>query len=113
LGGLVQDQLDNVVEKVPVLGDLPLLGHLFRYETRRMQKTNLMLFLRPHVVREEAGSRFLTSDRYDFMRKLEQQTQPAPHFALPAMEGPILEELHMGQKPRSSSPSAPAQTPDR
>lgn len=108
LGGLVQDQLDNTVEKVPILGDIPIIGHLFRYETRRSQKTNLMLFLRPHVVRDESAVRVLTTDRYDFMRKLEQRAQTAPHFALPAMEGAILQELHMGQNPRAAQPAAGA-----
>ena len=112
LGGLVKDQLDSIIEKIPVLGDIPLLGHLFRYETRRKQKTNLMLFLRPHVVRDESAIRVLTVDRYDYIRKVEQDTQTARHFALPAMDAPLLPELHMGQKPRAADPAtaAPAQT---
>jgi general secretion pathway protein D len=61
LAGLVQDQLDTVVEKVPGLGDLPVIGALFRYSTRHKQKTNLMLFLRPHVVRDEAALRVPSS----------------------------------------------------
>ncbi|MFN0040909.1 MAG: type II secretion system secretin GspD [Burkholderiales bacterium] len=103
LGGLVQDQFDNVVERVPVLGSIPIIGHLFRYETRRRQKTNLMLFLRPHVVRDDSGVRVLTSDRYDFIRKLEQDTQPEKHFMLPPMQGPVLPERDSG------GPTAPAQ----
>jgi general secretion pathway protein D len=105
LGGLVQDQLDNTVEKVPGLGDIPVLGHLFRYETRRRQKTNLMLFLRPHVVRDESSVRTLTVERYDYVRKLEQQTRTSPHFLLPTLEGPVLPEVHMGQKPGDEPPA--------
>jgi len=97
LGGLVQDQLGNGVEKVPVLGDIPLLGHLFRYETRRRQKTNLMLFLRPYVIDKADDVNGLTIDRYDMMRGLGQKTQTKPHFALPTLEGPVLPELHLGQ----------------
>jgi general secretion pathway protein D len=108
LGGLLQDQLDNTVEKVPVLGDIPLLGHLFRFETRRSQKTNLMLFLRPQVIRDEPASRSLAVDRYDYIRGLQQGAQPKPHFALPPMQGPVLDELHMGQKPQAGG--APAGT---
>lgn len=111
LGGLVQDQLNNTVEKVPILGNLPLLGHLFRYETRRNQKTNLMLFLRPHVVRDESASRVLTVDRYDYMRNLQQQTQTQRHFALPPMQGPVIPEFHMGQKPRAAQPQTGTQPP--
>ncbi len=105
LGGLVQDQLDNTVEKVPVLGDIPILGHLFRYETRRRQKTNLMLFLRPNVVRDESSTRVLTVDRYDYMRSLQQKTQTQPHFVLPDVGGPVLPELHLGQKPQAEKPA--------
>ncbi len=112
LGGLVQDQIATVVEKVPVLGDIPVLGHLFRYETRISKKTNLMLFLRPYVIRNADDSRSLTVQRYDMMRKLERETAPEPHFALPTFEGPVLPELHLGHQPEAApatpnQPSAP------
>ena len=110
LGGLVQDQIDNVIERVPILGSIPILGHLFRYETRRRQKTNLMLFLRPHVVRDDSGVRVLTSDRYDFIRKLEQDAQPDEHFMLPPLQGPVIPELGSGaRRKEADKPAAPAQ----
>jgi general secretion pathway protein D len=90
LGGLLQEQLDNSSEKVPILGDLPVLGYLFRYDTRKKQKTNLMLFLRPVAVRDENAARILTTDRYDYMRKLEDKAQSPEHFALPKLEGPTM-----------------------
>ena len=112
LGGLVQDEVTDGTEKVPILGDIPILGYLFRYDTRRRQKTNLMLFLRPYVIRDSEDSYSLTLDRYDMMRKLEQELQPEPHFALPSFEGPILPELHLGQEPPANAPSGSATTPD-
>ena len=112
LGGLVQEELTDGTEKVPILGDIPLLGYLFRYDTRRRQKTNLMLFLRPYVIRNAEDSYSLTLDRYDMMRELEQELQPEPHFALPSFEGPILPELHLGQEPPANVPSGSATTPD-
>lgn len=111
LGGLIQEQFDNVIERVPVLGSIPILGHLFRYETRRKQKTNLMLFLRPHVVRDDSGARVLTADRYDYMRGLQQTTRTEPHFALPDMAGPVLDELHMGHPRRGQLPDTGAPVP--
>ena len=93
LGGLVQDSVTCNVEKVPVLGDIPLLGHLFRFETRRQQKTNLMVFLRPFVVRDENAGRSLVIDRYDQMRMLEESTRQSPHSALPDMEPPVMPPL--------------------
>ena len=113
LGGLVQDQIGNSVEKVPFLGDLPLIGNLFRYETRSSKKTNLMLFLRPYVIRKTEDSFSLTVDRYDMMRTLEKETQTERRFALPALEGPVLPEINLGQgQPKDAksgqAPQAPA-----
>jgi general secretion pathway protein D len=102
LGGLVQDQIVTIVEKVPVLGDIPLLGYLFRYETRIKKKTNLMLFLRPYVIRGADDSYSLTVERYDMMRKLEEEVVQEPHFALPAYENPLLPEIHLGQPPEAN-----------
>lgn len=56
LGGLIEDNYGAGEEKVPVLGDIPLFGALFRYETRKRTKTNLMVFLRPQVLRDEAST---------------------------------------------------------
>ena len=93
LGGLVQDGTDTVVEKVPVLGDIPLLGLLFRYETRRQTKTNLMVFLRPIVVRDAAGYGAITSERYGQSQEAQRQTKPEPHPVLPDVEPPVLPDL--------------------
>jgi general secretion pathway protein D len=111
LGGLIQDQLDNGSEKVPLLGDIPGLGYLFRYDTRRRQKTNLMLFLRPVVVRDEDAARVLTTDRYDYMRKLQQNTQPPPHFALPQLEAPVMPGLPEWPPANGGGTPAPAAVP--
>ena len=78
LGGLLSDEFSDNQEKVPVLGDVPLIGNLFRSESRSRKKTNLMVFLRPVVVRDAAQSDVLSLDRYDLMRTLTEQAQPAP-----------------------------------
>jgi general secretion pathway protein D len=93
LGGLVQDGTDAGVEKVPVLGDIPLLGLLFRYETRRQTKTNLMVFLRPVVLRESGAHDAMTAERYRQMQDEQAKTKPAPHPVLPDIEPPTLPEL--------------------
>ena len=117
LGGLVQDSVTTTVEKVPVLGDIPLLGHLFRYESRKQEKTNLMVFLRPYVVRDEAAGRSLVIDRYDQMRMLEQGTKQGPHPILPQMEPPVLSPLGPQTGPAEDPgaavipPADPAATP--
>ncbi|MBN8474437.1 type II secretion system secretin GspD [Sulfuritalea sp.] len=64
LGGLIEDNYGAGEEKVPVLGDIPLFGALFRYETRKRTKTNLMVFLRPQVLRDEASTENVASQHY-------------------------------------------------
>jgi general secretion pathway protein D len=90
IGGLIQDGVRETVEKVPLLGDIPLLGALFTYSTRARSKTNLMVFLRPTVLRTVQGAESLTSERYDYIIG-EQNKAQLPHSApLPDMEAPRL-----------------------
>ncbi len=68
LGGLIEDTEGDGEEKVRGLGDIPVLGNLFKYRNRTRTKTNLMVFLRPVVVRSKEASNTLAMDRYDYMR---------------------------------------------
>ncbi|MCC7541372.1 MAG: type II secretion system secretin GspD [Deltaproteobacteria bacterium] len=63
IGGLVRDVLINSEDRVPVLGDLPLLGVLFRRTTRQMQKRNLLLFLTPYIIRDASDLRRIFEER--------------------------------------------------
>jgi general secretion pathway protein D len=76
LGGLLQDEYSGSQEKVPGLGDIPFLGALFRSEARSRKKTNLMVFLRPVVIRDASASDRLTNDRYEQMRATQTESQP-------------------------------------
>jgi len=67
LGGLVEDSYSGSQEKVPMLGDIPYAGALFRYDTRRRSKTNLVVFLRPVILREREDYAGLTRSRYDYV----------------------------------------------
>jgi general secretion pathway protein D len=78
LGGLLQDTFSNTKDRVPGLADIPFLGALFRSENRTRKKTNLMVFLRPVVIRDASGSDALSSSRYEQMRSLQQDSQPEP-----------------------------------
>lgn len=90
IGGLVQDSVSGGVEKVPGLGDLPGVGNLFRYDNRKRSKTNLMVFLRPYVVRDGGANSNLMVDRYEYMRSQQAQSQPPSHWLLPDMSAPQL-----------------------
>jgi general secretion pathway protein D len=93
LGGLIQDDVQDGVDKVPGLGDIPILGSLFKYEKRKHVKTNLMVFLRPVVLRSSAASESLTGDRYDYIRNVQGKSQVGSHLFLPDVAAPQLPEL--------------------
>lgn len=94
LGGLLEDSYSQAEDKVPVMGDIPLLGALFRSENRSRKKTNLMVFLRPVVVRDAATSDALMLDRYESIRALQQVVQPTPSAVMNSISGaPVLPAL--------------------
>ncbi len=76
LGGLIQDSVNGGVSKVPVLGSIPLVGGLFRYNNHSRTKTNLMVFLRPTILRDSQGAGALTSERYDYIRGEQLHAKP-------------------------------------
>jgi general secretion pathway protein D len=86
LGGLLQDDYNGSQEKVPGLGDLPIFGNLFKSEARKRTKTNLMVFLRPVVVRDGQATDRLSLDRYELMRSGLKEAQPVPSSMLPINE---------------------------
>jgi general secretion pathway protein D len=110
LGGLMQDQFQNNQDKVPGLGNIPGLGALFRNENRTRTKSNLMVFLRPVVMRDANASNTLTLDRYDLIRAEQQTSQPEPRRLLPINEAPVLPPLRTPGAP-PDAPLTPAPTP--
>ncbi len=68
LGGLMTDDEKETVQKVPLLGDIPLLGYLFRYKRVEKEKANLMVFLRPKILRDAAVTSAISGSKYQFMR---------------------------------------------
>ncbi len=68
LGGLMQDNYQVSNSKVPLLGDIPWLGQLFRSETKQRQKTNLMVFLRPVIINDRDTAQAISANRYDYIQ---------------------------------------------
>ncbi len=101
LGGLIEDKFTENKTKVPLLGDLPLVGGLFRSATRTKTRTNLMVFLRPVIMRDAEAASRMSLDRYDLIRAMQKDAQPAPSLVIPINESPIL-------PPRGSPSVAPA-----
>jgi general secretion pathway protein D len=87
LSGLIEDRANDGDSRVPLLGSIPLIGWLFRYETRQRTKTNTMIFLRPYVVRDEATSSGLALDRYDYMRSQLATAQKPDNLIFRGFEG--------------------------
>jgi len=89
---LLQDDFGNSQERVPGLGDVPLFGNLFRADSRSRKKTNLMVFLRPVVVRDGASTENLSLSRYEQMRSVQLEATPNSSTGLPAIGSPVLPE---------------------
>jgi general secretion pathway protein D len=106
LGGLLQDKYSGNDGKVPGLGDVPLFGNLFKTDSRSRSKTNLMVFLRPVVVRDSQTSDRLSMDRYELMRSGLQAAQPAPSSLAPINEAPLLPALPAGRPAAVAAPKA-------
>jgi general secretion pathway protein D len=90
LGGLMQDTVNDSVERIPLIGAIPLVGQLFSYNKRSRNKTNLMVFLRPTLMRAGEAADPLSGAQYD--RVLSEQKKASPRFnlVLPDMESPAL-----------------------
>ncbi len=110
LGGLIEDKFTETRSKVPLLGDIPFLGALFRSQERKKERTNMMVFLRPMVMRDATTSNKLSMDRYDLMRSTQQGAQPERSFITPINESPVLAPLPTvteTDKPLRAQPPAP------
>jgi general secretion pathway protein D len=90
IGGLLSDEFSGNQEKVPGVGDVPVFGNLFKSEARTRKKTNLMVFLRPIVVRDAQQTESLSLDRYEFMRAGQKDVQPKASSTLGINDAPVL-----------------------
>ncbi|MCY3816435.1 MAG: type II secretion system secretin GspD [Gammaproteobacteria bacterium] len=88
LGGLIQDKIRESRQSVPVLGSLPLIGALFRASGQTREKTNLMLFIRPTILRDSAQADAATNVKYDYLRR----QQLAQSFSGGSTKMPELED---------------------
>jgi len=112
LGGLIQDSVTDVASKTPLLGDIPLLGNLFRYETRQHTKTNLMVFIRPYIMYQTDSHQKLVNERYDQMEQRRKDARMPDHWILPNDD----KDKSLPPKPEQPAPapeaaSAPASAP--
>ena len=92
LGGLIDDAVQESVSKVPLLGDIPILGHLFKSTTTSKTKRNLMVFIRPTIVRDGVTMNDISHQKYQYIRaeQLKRQADGIP--LMPFTDSPSLPE---------------------
>jgi general secretion pathway protein D len=90
LGGLIQDNLNEKQERIPLLGSLPLVGHLFRVDSTTKTKTNLMVFIRPTILRNDSQAAFETNAKYNYLRDLQLAKSPSNVQLMPGETRPVL-----------------------
>ena len=103
IGGLLNDNERRTIEKIPFLGDIPIVGNLFKSRGRQREKTNLMVFIRPTILRSAADARAMSERRYGYIRGQQYLQDPTRE--------PTLDELvreYMGALPPGAPPPIPA-----
>ncbi len=76
IGGLLNDDERRTIERIPLLSDIPIIGELFKSRSRSRSKTNLMVFIRPTILRTRADGDVMTARRYDYVRGMQQIRNP-------------------------------------
>ncbi len=94
LGGLIDSNVSDTNSKVPGLGSIPVLGNLFRYRSNKNEKRDLMVFLRPQILRDAATEAAVSSEKYNYMRTEQLRMRENPAALTPRSERPMLPEVH-------------------
>lgn len=106
LGGLIEDTLRESDQRVPILGSIPIIGNLFRTRTTDKVKTNLMVFIRPKILRNSVQAGLETEAKYNYLREMQQNEQPrfgSEVPLLPGSERPILPPLDRKPRPEDEA----------
>jgi general secretion pathway protein D len=108
LGGLIEDTYRDAADKVPVLGDIPILGRLFRFDDTTSEKRNLMVFIHPVILRDEATATAYTGEKYSYLRarQLEAKLDKRGLIQHPAAQLPDLDELIVKVPEHKRAPSS-------
>lgn len=112
IGGLMQDDYADGSSGVPFLMDIPILGALFRYDSKKRVKSNLMVFLRPYILRDKDQEAEITANRFEFMKAREEQFKQAP-MLLPKENLPNLGDVAQPIMQPGKPPANPSSAPPR
>jgi general secretion pathway protein D len=108
LGGLIQEEVTDTESKVPLLGDIPIIGFLFRTQSTTKSKANLMVFLRPSILRDHRDATFVTNEKYNYIRGIEGQSYDQDDESYGLLDGaaprlPPIEELDRSKQSTEKS----------
>jgi len=103
IGGLIRDNLTTSENKVPFLGDIPLLGWLFKYTTTKLDKVNLMLFITPYIIKNDEDAQDITQRKAEALEKFRDE-----HHIEKKDVGGLVEAKKPGSAPTGTVPEAPA-----
>jgi len=92
IGGLIDEDVQETESKVPLLGDIPIIGHLFRSTQSSTTKRNLMIFIKPTIIRDAATMQHLSSSKYNYIRALQLEQQEDGISLMPFTDQPALKE---------------------
>jgi general secretion pathway protein D len=87
LGGLIQEEVTDSESKIPLLGDIPLIGFLFRNQSTTKTKANLMVFLRPSILRDHKDAAFVTNEKYSYLRGIESESYDKENQSYGLLDG--------------------------
>jgi general secretion pathway protein D len=107
LGGLIDEVLRESDQRVPVLGAIPVLGALFRSRKTELVKTNLMIFIRPQILRDAEQSFKETNEKYNYIRDLQLGQEGESIPLMPNAERPMLPPIDMREPPASEDTEQP------
>jgi general secretion pathway protein D len=99
LGGLIQDDLRETQQRIPLLGSLPLLGKFFRVDSTTKTKTNLMVFIKPTILRDDAQAAFETNAKYNFVRNQQLAQDPDKVRLMPGEKRPLMPPIAPAEPP--------------
>ncbi|ASK67509.1 Pullulanase secretion envelope pulD [Shewanella putrefaciens] len=97
LGGLINEEVQESVQKVPFLGDIPVLGHLFKSSSSKKTKKNLMIFIKPTIIRDGVTMEGIAGRKYNYFRALQLEQQERGVNLMPNTQVPILEEWNQSE----------------
>lgn len=110
LGGLLQDELQETEQRVPILGSIPLVGALFRATKNELKKVNLMIFIKPTILRDSVATAYETNEKYQLIRDMQLAEKDRKRSVLMDMEPPSMPDIDIIGQTATARPVEPIET---